>query len=123
DMHVEINANADRVKQAANKIRKAQEDEMPSVDDVIRALRPVLRAEIIDVLTTEPLVPNKPTAAQLAADPKATPTPFTVASALANIETDDDNDREADKLARASLEGKVDQLLKLLATPDTPAAG
>ncbi|HST86294.1 MAG TPA: hypothetical protein VLL08_31440 [Kineosporiaceae bacterium] len=125
DMHVEINANAARVKQAANEIRKAQEDEMPSVDDLVKALRPVMRAEfraqLIDVLTTEQLVPNKPTTAQLAADKDAPTGHFSLTEAMANVEGDGDNDRNRDREAQARLEGKLDKLLELLATPDIPA--
>ncbi|HSU36738.1 MAG TPA: hypothetical protein VLJ88_13855 [Propionibacteriaceae bacterium] len=126
DMHVEINASAARVKEAADKIRaQAQEDDMPTVADIVAGLRPVIRAEaraqLIDVLMTEELVPNRPTKAALALDPKAPTTHLTVVGALANVEGDQDNDRVADREVDARLEGKLDKLLELLATPEAPA--
>jgi hypothetical protein len=61
-----------------------------SQEDIL-ATKAELRAEIIDVLKTEKLVPNKPTAAQLAENPNTPTTFFTIVGALSNIEGDDDN--------------------------------
>lgn len=70
-----------------------------------------LRALIVDVLKTEKIVPNRPTAADLAKDPNAPTTYFTVASVLANIETDDDN-RSASTAGRlTAIEGALLQLV------------
>jgi hypothetical protein len=53
-----------------------------------------VRAEVLDILKNEKFIPNKPTAAQLAADPNAPTTYWALPGVLANIETDQDNDRD-----------------------------
>lgn len=53
-----------------------------------------VRAEMVKVLTVEPLIPNKPTEAQLAADPAAVTSKASVTWFLSNLELDNDNDRE-----------------------------
>jgi hypothetical protein len=53
-----------------------------------------VRAEMIDVIVSERLVANKLTNAQKAADPTQPVTFWTLAGILANIETDQDNDRD-----------------------------
>lgn len=62
DMHVEINANAARVKQAANKIRERNKPKPPVApvkeEDIVASLDQ-MRQVFIDVLTKEKIVPNK----------------------------------------------------------------
>jgi sporulation protein YlmC with PRC-barrel domain len=87
DMHFEINKGKAATKAVADRIR---EKNVFTKED-----KAEIRKIFIDVLKTEKVVPNKPTAKQLAADPKAPTTFFSVVSALANIETDQDNDRDA----------------------------
>lgn len=102
-----------------------KEDDVPTVSEIVTGLRPTIRAEIraqlIDVLKNEPLIANKATTKDLSDDPKATSPLAPIAWFLQNIEADQDNDRDADRQARARLEGKVDQLLQILAgAPATP---
>lgn len=103
DMHVEINVNAARVKQAANKIRLRNED--------IMATKAELRELFIDVLKNEKIVENPPTAKQLVEDAKTPTTFMSVANALKNIETDDDNRYNAMVVRLAEAERKIDLLL------------
>jgi N-acetyl-anhydromuramyl-L-alanine amidase AmpD len=53
-----------------------------------------VRREVIKLITTTPLVPNKPSEAQLAADPNAKTSLAPIAWFLSNIEIDQDNDRD-----------------------------
>lgn len=110
-----------------------EEDDMPTVEQIVAGLKPVIQAEIkaevakvrgqlVDVLKNEPIALNKPTAAELVDNPKAVGSLASAAFFLGNIEGDQDNDRDTDRAARARLEAKVDKLLAL-ATPDAPAAG
>lgn len=94
---------------------------IPAVQEIITSGGPFkmqagdaakIREIVVDVLRTEKIVPNKPTAAELLKDPKAETTFFTVTSALSNIEGDDDN-RNA---ARAADLGKIQTLLEAIAT-------
>lgn len=65
-----------------------------------KTLRAIIRSELKEFILTEQIVPNVPTKAALAADPKAKTTYFTLANALKNIEGDQDNDRDAENKAR-----------------------
>ncbi len=98
----------------------APEDDMLTVADIVAGLRPAIRADVraqlIDVLTNEPLITNKATTAAVAADPKAPTSKASVAWFLGNIEGDQDNDRDA----QARLETKVDHLLALMTKPTGP---
>jgi N-acetyl-anhydromuramyl-L-alanine amidase AmpD len=53
-----------------------------------------VRAEVIKLITTTPLIPNMPSEAQLAADPNAKTSLAPIAWFLSNIEIDQDNDRD-----------------------------
>jgi hypothetical protein len=70
-----------------------KEDDMPLTKDDLAKIR----AEIIDVLKTEKIVPNKAT--------KTGPEgkPFSVVEAFANVETDQDNDRDTLKAILAAV--------------------
>lgn len=57
-MHIEINATAAEVRQAANRIRQ-KEDDMPLNDTDKSWLKTTIRDQIIAVLTTEKLVDNR----------------------------------------------------------------
>lgn len=78
-----------------------------------KTVRGIVRSELLHVLTEEKIVPNKPTKAELAADPKAQGTLFTPVSVLANIETDQDNDRATSAEILAQLKTISGQLGKL----------
>lgn len=80
-----------------------------------KADKETLRAMLVDVLKTEAIVPNKPTTADLAKDPKArTESYFSVVSALANLETDDDNFRAEVRQRLAAQDTKLAEILSLL---------
>lgn len=83
-----------------------------------KTLRSVIRSEVLDLLKKEEIVPNKPTAAMLKANPKATTTLFTIPNALANVETDQDNDRDRALVFtaedRQTMKAIVDQQSRIL---------
>lgn len=89
DMHFEINASKAATAALAKQIR--ERDMFSSADK--EWISNEIREAVIDVLKTAAIVPNRPTEAALKADPKTATTYFTTVSALANIETDQDNDR------------------------------
>ena len=115
DMHIEVNVNAARMKEAANKIRKRQ---AAALEEIVATLAQQ-RAMLIDLIKTEPLVRNKPL-------DKGVPEgkPWTLEGVLAA------GDQKADLHGRAlvriegkvdaiegrvkSIEGKVDAILALL---------
>lgn len=108
-MHVEIYADSVEVKEMANKIRTARAAAEKELDVDERTLRAIVSQEaeaaVKRVLTTAKIVPNRPTnkaIAEAAAAGKPVPetTYFTTVNALANIETDQDNDRDAVKAAQ-----------------------
>lgn len=95
-----------------------------------KTLRSVIRSEVLDLLKKEAIVPNKPTAAQLAANPKAGTTFFTLPNVLSNIETDDDNRNdqavrftEEDRQTMKAIVDQQSRILELLGklTPANPA--
>jgi hypothetical protein len=102
DMHFEINASKAATKRVADEIR--ERDMGLSPDDRTWLLAKLndattknTKAAVLDVLKTEKIVPNKPTAKQLAEDPTAPVTYYTVVGVLANVEYDQDSDRDAAK--------------------------
>lgn len=99
DMHVEVVANAARVKQAANKIRRAKEEDVTEAE---------LEAAVVKVLTTKKIVKNVPTAAQAKAGVKEST--MTVVEALSNMEKQQDGDTDGDK----TVVQKLDQILAAL---------
>jgi len=62
---------------------------------------------VLKVLQTEQIVPNVPTPTQVAADPKVKTTYYTPVGAWANIEKDQDVDRDATKSDRDNLRTQV----------------
>jgi hypothetical protein len=66
-----------------------------------------LEDAIEKVLTERKIVENRPTAKQLEADPTLKSTYYTVVGALANVELDQDSDRDRDKVSAETLQGDV----------------
>jgi hypothetical protein len=95
-MHVEANQGPAAFKIVADRIRAKGKLIMDKADES------KIRDILVDVLKNEKIVPNRPTAAQLAADPKTPTTYFSVVSVLANVETDQDNDRAWDHAHEAT---------------------
>lgn len=83
-------------------------------DDATKAM---IREIVIDVLKNEPLVANKPSAAQLTADPKTPTTFWSVAAALSNVEGDDDNRSDATAARLDRLGSMLEALLSANSIP------
>jgi hypothetical protein len=94
--------------------KRAQEKDL-DVDE--KTLRAIIRSEVLDIITNSAIVPNKPTVAGLKADAAAPTTMFTLPAVLANIETDQDNDR--DSLLKAIL-ARQDAIVTALGTMGVP---
>jgi N-acetylmuramoyl-L-alanine amidase-like protein len=62
---------------------------------------------VLEVLTERQIVPNKPTAAQLAANPDLKTTYYTPVGVWANVELDQDSDRDRDKVSVEDLRAEV----------------
>lgn len=80
-----------------------------------------LTAAIVKVLTTEKIVPNRPTEAQLKADPKAETSYYTVVGALANVERDQDGDRDTSAAAVQEIKTMLAALIAFQGIPVPPA--
>lgn len=98
DMHVEINATAAKVKQAADKIRNRKKAEE---NTAVAVTKEELRAMLIDLIKNEPLVRNKPLEP---GDPQGAD--WTLEGVLAA------GDQKADRQGRAltALTARVDKL-------------
>lgn len=99
-MHVEIDADSVEVREMARKIRAARAAAERELDMDEKTLRAIIHEEVEKVWIASEIVPNRPTRkaiADAAAAGKPVPavTYFTPVNALANIETDQDNDRDA----------------------------
>lgn len=76
-----------------------------------------LQEAIIEVLKTAEIIPNKPTKAQLKADPNAKVTMYTVVGALSNMELEQDEDRDTESSTVAEVKAMLGALLQHSSVP------
>jgi hypothetical protein len=87
----------------------------PKQEEVADVTKKELQDAIIEVLTTAEIVPNKPTAEQLKKDPTLKTTYYTVIGALANVELDQDSDRDSTRADRGQRTTEVQEVKAMLA--------